>query len=105
MRPKKPGTVSFFLGVGILGLALVSSVAFGIIFGGPLILGGLALMVRGLTATSRKAAGSACADCSRTIVFEHQAEFCERCNLPLHAACMGSHVATAHKIEQPHPFR
>ena len=105
MGRTKPGAVAFYLGAGILALALVSSVAFGVIFGGPLIVGGLALVVRGLTATGRRAAGEPCAACSRTIVLEHQAELCGQCHAPVHAACAGAHRATAHKVEEGHPFR
>jgi hypothetical protein len=102
---KKPGAIAFYFGIGVLGIALVSSIVFNVFVGGPLIVGALVLIMRGLSASGRKAVGQPCAGCERTVVIEHHAEFCERCDLPMHAACAGSHVATAHKIEGSHPFR
>jgi hypothetical protein len=105
MTNMKPGSFAFFLGIGLLGLALVGSVAFGAIVGGPLVVGALALVTRGLTARRRKAAGKPCAACPRMIVFEHEAEFCRQCSLPLHGACAATHWATAHGPAEGHPFR
>jgi hypothetical protein len=98
MATRKPGAAPFFLGFGLLGLAAVVSVFFGVVIGGTLVLGALALMVRGLTAGGRKAAGALCAGCPRTIVFEHEAEFCDVCDAPVHARCVAGHRSAAHPL-------
>ena len=102
---RKPGRISFFLGVGLLGVALVVTFLLGALMGTPLALAALALVVHGLTTTGRKAADKPCAACPRRIVFEHEAEFCERCDRPVHAACVAQHLAMAHKVEGGHPSR
>src|SRR5690348_8036435 len=105
MATKKPGALVFYLGIAILVTALAASLVFGAFVGGPVVVAGLALIARGLTATGRKAAGQTCPQCSRKIVFEHEAEICEECSIPVHAACAGAHRATAHKRTDAHPFR
>lgn len=102
---KKPGAIFFYLGFAIIALAIGCTLVFDVYIGGPLIVGALALLVRGLTATGRRASGEACAACGRTIVVEHQAELCTKCDRAVHAACARDHTRSAHAIETGQPFR
>ena len=105
VRARKPGAVAFYFGFGLLGLALFVSLLIGFVPGAPLWAIAIGLLAYGLTKSGRKAAGRVCAGCARKIVFEHEAEFCDRCNLPVHAACAAPHAASAHKLDEGHPFR
>lgn len=95
---KKPGALSFWLGVGLLGLALLVSLLVGML-GIPsmlLVLGGIGLVLRGLMTRGRRAAGYACDECRRVIVLEYDAEFCSLCVRPLHARCAKAHDERHH---------
>ncbi len=93
---KKRGAVAFFLGLGLLAVALVASILIGAIAGGPLVVAALFLVGYGLMAKGPTAAGKHCTACRRAIDYEYEAELCERCHHPVHAACAGEHAAREH---------
>jgi hypothetical protein len=109
---RKPGAFLFASGFAVLVIALTATVilaARGFLLVGALpvliMVGGVALLARGLSARGRRAAGQGCAQCSRKIIFEHEAEFCAVCDKPLHAKCAAEHAARAHRPESTGPFR
>jgi rRNA maturation endonuclease Nob1 len=63
---------------------------------------GLLVFARSLHRPSRRVAGQSCTECKRTVVREHEGEFCARCDAPLHARCVSGHSASAHGAA---PFR
>lgn len=103
---KKPGAASFWVGIGLLGVGLVSSLAVGALGIAPmlLVLAGIGLVVAGLTKRGRRAAGYACDECHRVIVVEYEAELCDKCVRPLHARCAKAH-ADRHHPKGDGPYR
>jgi hypothetical protein len=67
------------------------------------VVGALAIFGAALSSTpSRRVAHQACAECRRTILLEHDGEFCDVCSAAVHASCMVPHKASAHAVG---PFR
>ena len=54
--------------------------------------------------SSRRVAGQPCVLCSRTILREHEGDFCDLCKGPAHGTCLGEHRANAHDPAKA-PFR
>jgi hypothetical protein len=102
---KKPGAVSFWIGIGMLVVGLVFSFGVGALGMAPMlfVLAGVGLVVAGLTKRGRRAAGYACDECHRVIVVEYEAELCDKCVRPLHARCAKAHTDRHHpKGEGPY---
>jgi hypothetical protein len=108
----RPGTRLFVAGFSLLAVLLAASILFGA--SGLLLLGLVPMLVaagamglvgRGLASRGRRAAGQTCGECPRKIVFEHEAELCDRCGVFVHADCSAAHAHRAHAVEGGSPFR
>jgi hypothetical protein len=108
-----PTKARFVLGAGVAVLVLLalptavwlttSDLVWTVRSAVAVVVGALAVFGAALSSSpSRRVAHQACVECSRTILLEHQGEFCDVCSAAVHASCMVPHKASAHAAG---PFR